>query len=104
MAYLFTGRIGSAAPADAIIGALVGLFAVLLCSTSTTLAVVMSHSGRVWLYRAAALIFAATIVAGAVDPDPFTVSPPRGKRLYLQHAVRTIHGTFSRLSDVVAVE
>ena len=38
------------------------------------------------------LLFAVAFVMSVHDPSPFSVDPPRGKRLYLQHAVRKVHG------------
>ena len=85
------GRIGIAAPADAIVGLLVGLFTVLLGSTASSLAIGLTPGGKSAVFKCCSLLWATALAACIYNPEPFSVDPPRGKRLYLQHAIRKVH-------------
>jgi hypothetical protein len=89
------GRAGFGTPTDVIIGAIVGLMTAMLGSTASSLAIVVhGRDGKLtrrlqWLALA---IFAWAVCSAAANPAPFSANPPHVKRLYIQHAVRLVHG------------
>lgn len=82
------GRAGTDVPSDVIVGALFGVLVALVCLTSSSLFALAPKPPTG--FRRALLAWAVVAALLASSTFPYTAAPPRLKRVFLQHTVRTV--------------
>ncbi len=84
------GRAGPGIPADAIVGVLVGLLVSLITLTGASFAAGLPALPRGFRRIGVSLVGASVLLAATTFP--YSAEPPRLKRIFLQHTLRTVHG------------
>jgi hypothetical protein len=96
------GRAGTDTPADVIVGVLVGVVVAFMCTFGSSLWLVAEKPPKGFKRFALGWLLFVVVLAGSTFP--YSANPPRLKRVFLQHTVRTVRNRPTVVVCIIGVK